>query len=333
MGIFGKKLDGSLNSAELSALWHQYMGDSMAICVYKYFINVVTDKKIKSILEDSLLRSENHTSQITAYLRNSNFQHPIGFTENDVNLEAPRLFSDQCLLFYSKLMTAHGLTAYSLALTNIDRKDLQDYFLECIVSAKELYQRITGLSKTYPNFTTVPAVPPSKKIEFTDTTGMLSNLAGEKRPLNISEISSVFYNSMKTGLVRTLSLAFAQVAEYDDVRKFMAKNAELAGKDADSLDTILRQDYLPVPFKWDAEITDSTVSPFSDKLMMFHAAFLVNTALSYYGAGAGSSLRSDLNVTYQKVSLHAAQAGALCYKILVKHRWLEQQPQSVNRNA
>lgn len=33
MGIFGKKLDGSLNSAELSALWHQYMGDSMAICV------------------------------------------------------------------------------------------------------------------------------------------------------------------------------------------------------------------------------------------------------------------------------------------------------------
>ncbi len=216
MGIFGKKLDGSLNSAELSALWHQYMGDSMAICVYKYF-------KIKSILEDSLQRSENHTSQITAYLRNSNFQHPIGFTENEVNLEAPHLFSDQCQLFYSKLMTAHGLTAYSLALTNIDRKDLQDYFLECIVSAKELYQRITGLSKTYPNFTTVPAVPPSKKIEFTDTTGMLSNLAGEKRPLNISEITSVFYNSMKTGLVRTLSLAFAQVAEYDDVRKFMEK--------------------------------------------------------------------------------------------------------------
>ncbi|MCU9612667.1 DUF3231 family protein [Caldibacillus lycopersici] len=46
----------------------------------------------------------------------------------------------------------------------------------------------------------------------------------------------------------------------------------------------MKEDNLPVPEKWDAEITDSIISPFSDKLMMFHAAFLVNAALSYYGA-------------------------------------------------
>ncbi|MED1467563.1 DUF3231 family protein [Bacillus salipaludis] len=49
----------------------------------------------------------------------------------------------------------------------------------------------------------------------------------------------------------------------------MVKNVTLAGKDAESFDVILQEDHLPMPKRWDAEITDSTVSPFSDKLMMY----------------------------------------------------------------
>ncbi|GAA3313514.1 hypothetical protein GCM10020331_003820 [Ectobacillus funiculus] len=53
------------------------------------------------------------------------------------------------------------------------------------------------------------------------------------------------------------------MAELEDVRDFMLKkNVKLAGKDAESFDAILQQDNLPIPEKWDAEITDSTVSPF-----------------------------------------------------------------------
>ncbi|WP_306461665.1 DUF3231 family protein [Robertmurraya kyonggiensis] len=161
----------------------------------------------------------------------------------------------------------------------------------------------------------------------------IENLIGDKRPLNITEISNLFFNSKKTGFVRSLSLAFSQVVKKDDVRKFMLKNVKLAGQDAESFNAKLLEDHLPIPEKWDNEIEASTISPFSDKLMMFHCAFLVNTALSYYGASLGSSLRTDVVLMYKQVFNHAMQAGALCYNIMVKHGWMEKLPEAINREA
>jgi hypothetical protein len=326
MGIFKKTKASTLTAAEISALWLQYSGDSMAICMYKYFLNIVENEEIKSILEFALQLAEGHMTKITEFLKSAHFQIPMGFTENDVNVNAPRLFSDQFLLFYSYIMTIHGLNAYSLAVTNTERQDIQDYFFDCTVSSKELFQKILGLAKNQPKYSSVPSIPSPHQIEFVESPGFISNLIGDKRPLNSSEISTLFFNSTKTGFISSLSLAFSQVAVREDVRNFMLKNVKLARKDADSFDAILQADKLPIPQKWDDEITNSTVSPFSDKLLMFHAGFLVNAALTYYGASLGSSHRSDIMLNYTKVFTNAAQAGAISYNILVKHGWLEKQP-------
>jgi hypothetical protein len=305
----------------------------MAVCTYKYFLRIVEDKKIEPILKSALEAAENHLNKITGFLEETQFQIPTGFTENDVNLEAPRLFSDPFLLFYSYIMTIHGLTAYSLALSCCEREDLQDYFMDCISSTKKLFQKIMTLAKSQPKFSGIPTVPSPQGVEFVQSTGILSNLVGDKRPLNSSEITSLMFNSKKTGFARTLSLAFSQVAEHEEVRKFLLKNVKLAGNDADSFDAILHQDNLSAAERWDGEITGSTVSPFSDKLMLFHAAFLVNAALSYYGAAMGSSLRSDIILNYKQVFNHAMQAGAMCYSIMVKYQWLEKQPEAIDREA
>jgi hypothetical protein len=331
--ILGNANKKSLTAPEVSALWLQYMGDSMAICMYKYFLAIVENEQIKTILTHSLQLAESHLTKIAEFLKRADFQVPVGFTENDVNVRAPRLFSDQFLLFYSNIMTIHGLTAYSLAITNSERQDIQNYFFECAKESKELYQEIVSLAKHQPNFTRAPSVPSPHRVEFMNSPGIIENLLGDKRPLNSSEITNLFFNSKKTGFVRTLSLAFSQVAGLEDVRHFMLKNVKLAGKDAESFDAILLQDNLPIPEKWDADISDSTVSPFSDKLMMFHAALLVNAALSYYGAALGSSLRTDIILNYKNVFKHAMQAGALCYNILVKHEWLEKQPEAIDRRS
>jgi len=328
LDIFRKTKTNSLTAAELSALWLQYMGDSMAVCVYKYFLSIVESKDIKPILESSLQLAEIHLEKITKFLKSANYQIPIGFTENDVNVHAPRLFSDQFLLFYSYIMTIHGLTAYSLAIANTEREDIQNYFFECTVSSRELFAKVLQLAKNQPKYTSVPSIPSPHGAEFVESPGFISNLIGDKRPLYSSEISTLFFNSTKTGFISSLSLAFSQVAVREDVRNFMLKNFKLAGKDADSFDAILQQDDLPIPEKWDDEITDSTVSPFSDKLIMFHAGFLVNAALTYYGASLGSNFRSDILLNYSKVFTHAMEAGAISYNIMVKHGWFEKQPDS-----
>ncbi|WP_419393531.1 DUF3231 family protein [Cytobacillus praedii] len=333
MGFFRDIKKNSLTAAEVSALWLQYLGDSMAICVYKYFLKIVENEEIKQIIERSLVLAEGHITKIPKFLQSANFQAPQGFTEKDVNLKAPRLFSDQYLLFYSYIMTIHGLTAYSLATTNTERKDIQDYFFECTATSKELFQQIVTLSKTFPNFSSVPAIPPSAGGELIESIGIISNLIGDKRPLNSSELSTIFFNSKKTGFIMSLSLAFSQVAKLEEVRNFMLKNVKLAEKDVQSFDSLLQQEHLPIPERWDAEITDATVSPFSDKLLMFHAAFLVNAALSYYGAALGSSFRSDIILNYYTVFNHAMEAGMMCYKIMVKHGWMEKQPEAIDRTS
>lgn len=333
MGNFKKAKNNTLTAAEVSALWLQYLGDSMAICIYKYFLNIVENKEVKTILDFALELSENHVIKIAEFLNAANFQVPIGFTDSDVNVNAPRLFSDQFLLFYSYIMTIHGLTAYSLAITNSEREDIQNYFLECTVKSKELFQKITELAKEQPKYSSVPSVPSPHVTKFIESAGFIENLIGDKRPLNSSEISTLFFNSTKTGFIKALSLAFSQVAELEEVRNFLLKNVKLAGKDAESFDAILQQDHLPLPEKWEAEITDSTVSPFSDKLIMFHSGFLVNAALTYYGASIGSSFRTDIIVNYSKVFTHAMEAGAFSYNIMVKHGWLEKQPEAIDRKS
>ncbi|MCM3601715.1 DUF3231 family protein [Robertmurraya korlensis] len=322
-----------LTSAEVSALWLQYMGDSMAICVYKYFLKIVENKDIETILELSFQFAESHIKNITEFLKSANFQIPIGFTESDVNISAPRLFSDQFLLFYSYIMTIHGLSAYSLAVTNSERKDIQNYFFECMVSSRELFQKIVELAKKQPKYSSVPSIPSPHGAKFMESPGFISNLIGDKRPLNSSEISTLFFNSMKTGFIRSLALAFSQVAVNEDVRNFMLKHVKLAGKDVESFDDLLQKDHLPIPEKWDAEITDSTVSPFSDKLIMFHSGFLVNAALSYYGASLGSTFRSDIIINYSKAFTHAMEGGASSFNIMVKNGWLEKQPEAIDRKS
>lgn len=323
----------TLNAAEVSALWLQYMGDSMAVCMYKYFLKIVENQDIKSIVAYSLRLAENHLMKITDIFTKANFKLPKGFTEDDVNLNAPRLFSDSFILFYSRMMTMHGISAYTLALTNAEREDVQNHFFECTVTSKELFQKIIKVAKKQPEFSSVPTIPSPQEVEFVESTGFISSLMGDKRPLNMSEISNLHFNSKKTGFVRSLSLAFSQVAEKEEVRNFMLKNVKLAGKDAESFDEILQKDNLPIPKRWDAEITNSTISPFSDKLMTFHAALLVNAALSYYGAAIGSSLRTDIILNYKKVFNHAMQAGAFCYKLLVKFGWMEKQPEAIDRKG
>lgn len=307
------------------------MGDSMAVCVYSHFLSTVEDMSIRPILEDSLQASKNHLAAIGGFLEEAQFQIPVGFTEKDVQLQAPRLFSDPFYLFYSYIMTVHGLTSYSLALSCCDREDIQNYFMDCITSAKKLFQTITVLAKTKPKFMAIPPVPSPEGIEFIRTTGILANLVGHKSPLNVSEIGNLLFNAKKTGFVRTLSLGFGQVAEHKQVREFMQKNVKLSGKDTDSFDTLLQQDDLAAPPRWDDEITDSIASPFSDKLMMFHCAFLINAALSYYGAALGSSLRSDVILNYKHAFNHAMEAGAICYDIMVDHSWMEKQPEAIDR--
>lgn len=117
-----------LNSAEQGKLWATYMGNSMAICVLKHMLHHVDDQEIKKVLEDALNVSEQFVKQIKDILTRDNYLIPIGFTEDDVDVQAPRLFEDEFYLHYLKYASKAGLSVYGIALPLMVRPDVRAFF-------------------------------------------------------------------------------------------------------------------------------------------------------------------------------------------------------------
>lgn len=323
----------TLTAPEVSSLWTQYIGDTLGICVYKYFLNIVEDKELQSILEFALQQAESHVTQITKFCQEAKFQVPIGLTEHDVNPNAPRLFSDAFLAKYTATMSMHGLNAYSLSITTAEREDIRDYYNECSVTTKEILNKTVKYRQSKGQFTNAPLIPSPEQVKFDEKIGIISNLFGDKRPLNASEINNVFFTVKKATLTRALAVAFSQVAETEDVRNYMLETVEIVGKHIENFSNILVKEYLKPPRMYENEVTDSTVSPFSDKLMMLQMAFLRNSTLVYFGTGLASSMRPDIIVAYNNAIQTTITSSKSLFDVLLKYGWLEKQPESIDRKS
>lgn len=322
----------SLSAAESANLWTQYIGDSEAICLYTHFLQVVEDKQIRSILEQSIQMSHSHLRKIEEFFKQADYPIPKGYSvEKDVNLKVPRLFSDDLCLYFSEILTVHGFTAYSLAVSTSGREHIRNYFSDCLTSAMELYNKIVKLCQSKGLFAEYPVLPPPKQVEYVQKTGILADLFGDPKPLTVNEINNLIFNMKKSILSRTSTLAFSQIAKSNEVRQLFRQYADRVENNLQSLGSILHQDNLPTPRSWDSHITDSTISPFSDRLMMFHVGFKMTSAIAYYGTGIGASMRADVIAAYSKNIGVVMDSAKEWLSIMVKNGWLEKPPEAIDR--
>jgi hypothetical protein len=112
----------------------------------------------------------------------------------------------------------------------------------------------------------------------------------------------------------------------------MVRGADITYKHIEVFSSILHENDLPSPQRWESEVTNSTRSPFSDKLMMFHAMVLVNTAIGFYGAGMAVCMRRDLALQYQRIITETQKYAEDGANILINHGWMEKVPQADDRN-
>jgi hypothetical protein len=92
------------------------MGNSMAKCILSYYLQHVEDPDIKTLLENALRLSEDFIKETSEIFTKENFPIPKGFGEEDVNLNAPRLFQDEYYPHYLKYAAKAGLSIYSVAI-------------------------------------------------------------------------------------------------------------------------------------------------------------------------------------------------------------------------
>ncbi|MBA2943232.1 DUF3231 family protein [Paenibacillus sp. CGMCC 1.16610] len=325
------KTELKLTSTEIGVLWGQYVNGTMVNCVNKYLLTIIEDTSIREVFVDAIKITENQMKQVSTFILNDGFPLPIGFTDADINPNKKRLFSDVFCLDYLYLMTIHGLNGHVFSLTTSVRKDLRDFFDSCLTDGKNMYHRTVDLLLEKGHFQRDPYFFPRANPEFIDSKKYLDGYWGDKRPLSAIEIGNISLNLKKSIMAKTLGIAFSQIAGSKEIREFLTDAVETSNDQIQLLSKKLKDDNLPVPMSSETEITESTDSPFSDKLIMYHTGFLFITAQSYHGLGLAGSMRSDLILDYERIILKDLTVSKKWFDLMVKNKWLEQPPIAPNR--
>lgn len=321
-----------LSSAEISQIWTTYQEDTASICMLKSFVKTVEDPEISALLQHALELSESHIPKLTNFFTGESWPVPLGFTEADISLSAPRLYTDGFMLYYLQMMGILGMNAYSIAIGTAVRSDIHNYYSECMAETVDLHKRANSLLLDKGLFVRAPEITPPDRIAFVTDSNFLGKWMGENRPLTALEISNLFANSQRNLLGKSLLIGFSQVANNPAVRKYMVKGKEVAEKHVEAFNSKLNQDDLPASATSDAGITDSTVSPFSDKLMMFFTSSLIAASIGYYGSSISMDARKDLVTDYSRLTVEIMKYSAEGAKLMIDNGWMEEPPQAKNRD-
>jgi hypothetical protein len=321
-----------LTSSEIGTLWGEFINGTMTDVVNRYMITIIEDEQIKAIFEDAIKMFDKQKQQIAAFMENEGFPVPIGFTDSDLFKGKTRLFTDIFCLNYLHVMTLHGLLGHTTSFGVSVRKDLRDFYDSCDNDAKKMYHQTIELLLEKGNFQRDPLFYPTKNPEYVSSQDFTDGFFGKGRTLAATEIISISFNLKKSIMAKTLSIAFSQVAQTKEVRKFLTDSEKLSDGHIKMFSKIMQADNLPVPKSWETEVTTSTDSPFSDKLMLYHIGFLAQASQNYHGAGLASAMRTDLVTAYESVILKNLMITKKWFNIMVQNKWLEQPPLAPNRN-
>lgn len=327
------KNDIKLVSTELATLWTTYVSDSMSICVFKHFLSNIQDAEIRTVVEYAMSLAQKHMLIISDIYNREEQTIPVGFTEEDVDVSAPRLFSDTYYLYYLRLVGTLGLEAYSVALPFMVRQDVLDFITDCLQTTIELSRRVSSILVNKGLFIRPPFVETTKEIDFIDDRSFTAGLLGEHRNLLLTEITHLYANLEANVEFRTLLTGFAQVSKTWQINEFMIKGKHLVEKQIEMITSILKTDGVSAPTAWDNYISSSETPPFSEKLMLFHVNLLCIGRFTLYSTGLAASLRTDLQVEYFRLLAQIAKFGSDGSHIIIDKGWLEQPPQAVKHES
>ncbi|CAG7653917.1 DUF3231 family protein [Paenibacillus allorhizosphaerae] len=322
-----------LTAAEMGKLWATYMGNTMASCVLRYYLQNVDDEDIRGILDEAVQLTERFTKSIDDIFTRGKYPMPIGFTEKDVSLNAPRLFADELYLHYLIYVGKAGISIYGTAIPLMVRSDVREFFTNGLSDSIKLLNKVNELLEIKGYLSKPPYIPVPKHPEFIRKKSYLNGFFGNVRPLQALEITHLHDSVQNNAISRAILTGFTQTASQEPVRQFFVRGKELATKHIESFSKMLHQEDLPSPDLLDHLVTESTVAPFSDRLMVFHKLDMFTMRIRTYGNALSFAARHDLVAIFARCSLEVgnyAEAGA---DLMIEHGWFEQPPQAADREA
>jgi hypothetical protein len=323
-----------LTSSEIGTLWKIYMELSEELLVNEFFNDKTKDKEAKTIITSYITEGENIKNEIMNIFKNEGAAIPTGFNSQDILKDAPALFDDIFhIIFLRQIMKLN--MAFDAIYTAISFKKEVQYVLKLHYDVSYKYYTITTdylLKKGV--FAKPPNVTMPKQVEFIEDKNYMSgfNLFSDKRTLNTIEVGYIYESLEFNVFFMKLLTGFAQVAKDSDIKKYFSEGMELGKKNIDKLSNVLLESNIPPSCTWAGETTESTVAPFSDKLMMYIVSIMSTTPLGYSALGTSYSFRNDLPLLLFGIAKNLFSFAKKGAKLMIAHKWMEEPPQMEDRN-
>lgn len=323
-----------LTSSEIAFLWTAYLNDTMAFQVLRHFLKMVEELDFKKIVEHAFQMSKSNVDSLLSIMNLEKMPVPFGFSDGDINIHAPRLFTDTFMAYYILHMTRVGHLNYGASLSVATRRDIRNHFSQALHKNVDLFQHCSDLLLEKGVYLRKPFSPMHEHAEYIQDKSYLSGLNPLKkhRPLNMIEITHLCLNIENNMVGSRLAIGFAQVAKSEEVKKYMLKGKEIAKKHVKIFADLLIKNDLQSPISWDYSVTESKESPFSEKLMMNLMTLLSAAGIGNYATAAAASQRTDLALNYERLSAEIGQYAKEGADIMIKHHWLEKPPTTPDRN-
>ncbi|WP_010531185.1 DUF3231 family protein [Lentibacillus jeotgali] len=323
----------NLTAAELNHLWLGYLHDTLVICEMTYFLNHVKDPDIRELLSYALQLSETHVEKLTSIFNKEQYPVPKGFTiKEDVDVNAPRLFSDSYMLVWLQQFGRLGMNAYSEAVATVTRQDVFAYFSQCLSETNDILKKSNELMLAKGLYKRPPSLPTPGGIDFVKSQQFLTGWFGDNRPLTSTEIINLHSNIERNDMGMATLIGYSQVARSKEVTRYFLRGIEIAEKHINVFRSILEKSDLPAPTGMKSEVTDSTKPVFSDKFMAFKGSELIGISLGYYGASMAGMPRRDVGVDYARLIAEIGKYAEDGGELLIKNGWLEQPPRAADRD-
>ncbi|WP_174732238.1 DUF3231 family protein [Mesobacillus harenae] len=322
-----------LTAAEITNLWNSYLTNTMTFWVTQYFIAKTQDKELHAILEYAEEIASIEVDKSESFLVKANQPLPQKFGKTDVDLNAPAICTDNftAIIKYQLCQAAH--IVYSLSLSTSTRKDIREFYQECLKNSAELFNRLAdflikkGLHQP-PIYISTPNIA-----EKVSDQHFLDGWFGERRSVNSAEITQLEYNFRATEFHKTFLKSLAKVTPSKDIQKHFHRGADILEKHLDIFQSILTENGLPRLPTWESELTNTKVTPFSERLMLYKMTLLASEASGRYGTSLSSVQRRDLGGHYTRLIAEVLKYGEDSANLMIKHGFMDHLPLAKNNNS
>jgi hypothetical protein len=323
-----------LTSSELGTLWMTYQSACATLAKCDFMKEKTIDKEAQNILNTYVAEAQSVKDKIVNVFNNEKAVIPIGFDDRDIILEAPPLFDDifniMILRQMMKLNFGHSAVFSSMSYM----KEVHDILKLNYDIADKYYVMTTNYLLEKGVLAKPPYVAMPTQVEMIEDKNYMSrnNILTDKRSLNVIEVG--FLNEAIEDNIFGMQLmtGFSQVATDKEVKKYFLEGKELAKKIVSKLSDILLQSDIQPPSTWAGKATDSTKTPFSDKLMMYTTSLISASAIGYNALGTSFSMRSDLHTKLSLIAKDTFGYAKKGGKLMIEHKWMEEPPQMEDRN-